>query len=71
MFWTGLFFGIFIGANVGIVMAALLISSKVRPKIHSITVDKRQGLNKYFERQTANTGSYQPTYEIDFVRETD
>ena len=62
MFWTGLFFGIFIGANVGIVMAALLISSKVRPKIHSITVDKRQGLNKYFERQTANTGSYQPTY---------
>ena len=71
MFWTGLFFGLFIGANIGIVMAALLISSKVRPKIHSITADKRQGRNYYPERQTANTGSYQPTYGSHLVREPD
>ena len=71
MFWTGLFLGLFIGANVGIVMAALFISAGGRHKMHSTIANKRQGPNNYTERQTANTGSYQPTYEIDFVRETD
>jgi hypothetical protein len=70
MFWTGLFFGLFIGANVGIVMAALLMSSKGRPKTHSTTADKQQGRNYYPERQTANTGSYQPTYGSHLVRGT-
>ena len=71
MFWTGIFVGLFIGANVGIVMAALLISSKGRPKTDSTIANKRQGRNNYAERRTANTGSYQPTYGSHLVREPD
>ncbi len=57
MFWTGFIIGLFVGANVGVVIAGMLLSAKARDKVQSQIANKDPAESHSSINETINQDS--------------
>lgn len=69
MLWLGVILGLFIGSNVGIIVACILISEKMRGKERRNRDDQKMTNYNYDKHQQAYIGTYQPADESHLVKE--
>jgi len=62
MLWIGLIIGLFLGANAGIFIAAMLFSAKTGDVAPNENTEKDQVNYQNSNHSNTNRGSYQPIY---------
>lgn len=60
MFWAGTIFGIFIGANIGVIMSGLLISAKYRSRVQP--AGSKRNMQSKIKAQNQYSGSHRPLF---------